>query len=87
MTRPPVGYHPAPFADAEGAAAWYCEASLHRFPFSIAYRERGGKTQIVAIALAHVVHFDRWWNPAVEKRIDRLIESKRALSRDLLKET
>ncbi|HYS06687.1 MAG TPA: DEAD/DEAH box helicase [Candidatus Dormibacteraeota bacterium] len=63
-------------------------------------------------AAAHVVHFDRWWNPAVEnqatdrafrigqtrnvlvhkfvcrgtveERIDRLIESKRALSRDLL---
>jgi len=63
-------------------------------------------------AATHVVHFDRWWNPAVEnqatdrafrigqtrnvlvhkfvcrgtveERIDRLIESKRALSRDLL---
>ena len=84
MPRPPVGYHPGAFTVAEGAAAWYRERSLHRFFFSIAYPQRGSKIQIVAIAFAHVVHFDRWWNPAVEERIDRLIESKRALSRDLL---
>ena len=78
MPRPHVVYHPAAFAEAEEAA--------HRFPFSIASLQRCGKIQIVTIALAHVVHFDRWWNPAVEERIDRLIESKRARSRDLLKE-
>jgi SNF2 family DNA or RNA helicase len=63
-------------------------------------------------AASHVVHFDRWWNPAVEnqatdrtyrigqnrhvlvhkficrgtveEKIDRLIESKRGLSEELL---
>jgi len=63
-------------------------------------------------AAAHVVHFDRWWNPAVEdqatdrayrigqhrnvlvhklicrgtveERIDRMIEDKQALARNVL---
>ncbi|MGH9750648.1 MAG: type II toxin-antitoxin system RelE/ParE family toxin [Candidatus Polarisedimenticolia bacterium] len=89
MSRRPVGYHPAAFAEAEGAAIWYRERSpqaeaaflaeleraireigagserwppylrntrrylLHRFPFSVVYRERAGKIEIVAVAHAH----------------------------------
>jgi plasmid stabilization system protein ParE len=89
MSRRPVGYHPAAFTEAEGAAAWYRERSpqaegaflaeleravheiaaapqrwppylqgsrrflLHRFPFSVVYRQRAGKIQIVAVAHAH----------------------------------
>ncbi len=89
MSRRPVGYHPAAFAEAEGAAAWYRERSpqaeaaflaeieqaireiaagpqrwppylqrsrrylLHRFPFSVVYRQRAGKIEVVAVAHAH----------------------------------
>ena len=89
MPRRSVGYHPAAFAEAQGAAAWYGERSpqaeaaflaeieravkeiaagperwppylqgsrrylLHRFPFSVVYRQRGGTIEIVAIAHAH----------------------------------
>jgi len=89
MSRRPVGYHPAAFAEAEGAATWYRERSpqaeaaflaeleraireigagsqrwppylrntrrylLHRFPFSVVYRERAVKIEIVAVAHAH----------------------------------
>jgi non-specific serine/threonine protein kinase len=73
---------------------------------------KSGGAGLNLTAATHVVHFDRWWNPAVEnqatdrafrigqsrnvlvhkfvcrgtveERIDRLIESKQALSRDLL---
>ena len=80
-------------------------------PFFVLSLKAGG-TGLNLTAASHVVHFDRWWNPAVENqatdrafrigqrqpvlvhkficrgtvedRIDALIESKRALSRDLL---
>jgi len=80
-------------------------------PFFILSLKAGG-TGLTLTAASHVVHFDRWWNPAVEnqatdrafrigqkanvlvhkflcrgtveERIDALIESKRALSADLL---
>jgi superfamily II DNA or RNA helicase len=73
---------------------------------------RAGGTGLNLTAASHVIHFDRWWNPAVEdqatdrafrigqqhnvivhklvcrgtleERIDLLIESKRALSRQIL---
>ncbi len=73
---------------------------------------RAGGTGLTLTAASHVVHFDRWWNPAVEDqatdrayrigqrrnvlvhklicrgtledRIDALIESKRALSREIV---
>jgi superfamily II DNA or RNA helicase len=80
-------------------------------PFFVVSLKAGG-TGLNLTAASHVIHFDRWWNPAVENqatdrafrigqrqpvlvhkficrgtvedRIDTLIESKRALSRDLL---
>jgi non-specific serine/threonine protein kinase len=80
-------------------------------PFFVLSLKAGG-AGLTLTAAAHVVHFDRWWNPAVEnqatdrvfrigqkrnvmvhkficrgtveEKIDRLIESKRALSDELL---
>lgn len=80
-------------------------------PFFVLSLKAGG-SGLTLTAASHVVHFDRWWNPAVENqatdrafrigqkqnvlvhkfvcggtvedRIDRLIESKRALSDELL---
>jgi non-specific serine/threonine protein kinase len=82
-----------------------------RVPFMVLSLKAGG-TGLTLTAASHVVHFDRWWNPAVEnqatdrafrigqkknvlvhkfvcrgtveERIDALIESKRALSDELL---
>jgi non-specific serine/threonine protein kinase len=80
-------------------------------PFFILSLKAGG-TGLNLTEAAHVVHFDRWWNPAVEdqatdrafrigqkknvlvhkfickgtveEKIDALVESKRALSREIL---
>jgi superfamily II DNA or RNA helicase len=80
-------------------------------PFFVLSLKAGG-TGLNLTAATHVIHFDRWWNPAVEnqatdrayrigqkknvlvhkfvcrgtveERIDELIESKVALSQDLL---
>jgi superfamily II DNA or RNA helicase len=80
-------------------------------PFFVLSLKAGG-TGLTLTAASHVVHFDRWWNPAVEnqatdrayrigqkenvlvhkflcrgtieERIDALIESKKALSSELL---
>ncbi len=80
-------------------------------PFFVLSLKVGG-TGLTLTAASHVVHFDRWWNPAVEnqatdrafrigqrknvlvhkficrgtveEKIDRLIESKRSLSDELL---
>ena len=80
-------------------------------PFFVLSLKAGG-AGLTLTAAAHVVHFDRWWNPAVEnqatdrafrigqtnnvlvhklicrgtveEKIDRLIESKRTLSDELL---
>jgi non-specific serine/threonine protein kinase len=80
-------------------------------PFFVLSVKAGG-TGLNLTAAAHVIHFDRWWNPAVEdqatdrayrigqrknvlvhklvcrgtveERIDRLIEEKQSLARDLL---
>ncbi|HKO50770.1 MAG TPA: DEAD/DEAH box helicase [Polyangiaceae bacterium] len=80
-------------------------------PFFVLSLKAGG-TGLNLTAASHVIHFDRWWNPAVEnqatdrafrigqkravmvhklvcrgtveQRIDELIESKRALSSELL---
>jgi SNF2 family DNA or RNA helicase len=80
-------------------------------PFFVLSLKAGG-AGLTLTAASHVVHFDRWWNPAVEnqatdrafrigqkknvlvhkfvcrgtveEKIDRLIESKRGLSNDLL---
>ena len=80
-------------------------------PFFVLSLKAGG-AGLTLTAAAHVVHFDRWWNPAVENqatdrafrigqkknvmvhkficrgtvegKIDSLIESKRALSDELL---
>ena len=80
-------------------------------PFFVLSLKAGG-SGLNLTAASHVVHFDRWWNPAVEnqatdrafrigqtknvlvhkflcrgtveEKIDRLIESKRQLSQDLL---
>ncbi|MGH7070844.1 MAG: DEAD/DEAH box helicase [Acetobacteraceae bacterium] len=80
-------------------------------PFFVLSLKAGG-VGLNLTAASHVVHFDRWWNPAVEnqatdrafrigqrrnvlvhkficpgtveERIDRLIDSKRSLSNDLL---
>ena len=80
-------------------------------PFFVLSLKAGG-SGLTLTAASHVVHFDRWWNPAVEsqatdrafrigqkknvlvhkfvcrgtveERIDALIESKKALSEDLL---
>jgi superfamily II DNA or RNA helicase len=80
-------------------------------PFFVLSLKAGG-TGLTLTAASHVVHFDRWWNPAVEnqatdrafrigqkknvlvhkficrgtveEKIDRLIESKRDLSDELL---
>jgi non-specific serine/threonine protein kinase len=80
-------------------------------PFFVLSLKAGG-TGLNLTAAAHVIHFDRWWNPAVENqatdrafrigqnknvlvhkfvcrgtvedRIDRLIESKKALAGELL---
>ena len=88
--------------------------SFHRDdgpPFFLLTVKAGGAGLNLTQA-AHVIHFDRWWNPAVEnqatdrafrigqkrnvlvhkfvcrgtieERIDRLIESKQSLSRELL---
>ena len=73
---------------------------------------KAGGAGLNLTAASHVVHFDRWWNPAVEnqatdrafrigqtknvlvhkfvcrgtveEKIDKLIESKQQLSKDLL---
>jgi superfamily II DNA or RNA helicase len=73
---------------------------------------KAGGTGLNLTAATHVIHFDRWWNPAVEnqatdrayrigqrrgvlvhvfvcrgtveERVDALLESKRALSREVL---
>jgi non-specific serine/threonine protein kinase len=73
---------------------------------------RAGGTGLTLTAASHVIHFDRWWNPAVEdqatdrafrigqkrnvlvhklvcrgtleERIDAMIESKRALARQVV---
>jgi len=80
-------------------------------PFFVLSLKAGG-SGLTLTAASHVVHFDRWWNPAVEnqatdrafrigqkknvlvhkfvcrgtveEKIDRLIESKRGLSNELL---
>ena len=80
-------------------------------PFFVLSLKAGG-SGLNLTAAAHVVHFDRWWNPAVEdqatdrayrigqhrnvlvhklvcrgtveERIDRLIEDKQAMARDVL---
>jgi non-specific serine/threonine protein kinase len=80
-------------------------------PFFVLSLKTGG-TGLNLTSASHVIHFDRWWNPAVENqatdrafrigqrravlvhkficrgtvedKIDALIESKRALSRELL---
>ena len=80
-------------------------------PFFVLSVKAGG-TGLNLTAANHVIHFDRWWNPAVEdqatdrafrigqhrnvlvhkfvcrgtveEKIDRLIESKQAMSRELL---
>jgi superfamily II DNA or RNA helicase len=80
-------------------------------PFLVLSLKAGG-TGLNLTAATHVIHFDRWWNPAVEnqatdrafrigqarpvlvhklvcrgtveERIDRMLEDKRALSRELL---
>ncbi len=80
-------------------------------PFFVLSVKAGG-TGLNLTAASHVIHFDRWWNPAVEdqatdrahrigqkrsvlvhkfvcrgtveERIDALIESKRAMARELL---
>ena len=80
-------------------------------PFFILSLKAGG-SGLTLTAASHVVHFDRWWNPAVEnqatdrayrigqkknvlvhkfvcqgtveERIDAMIESKKALSNELL---
>jgi superfamily II DNA or RNA helicase len=80
-------------------------------PFFVLSLKAGG-SGLTLTAASHVVHFDRWWNPAVEnqatdrayrigqnrnvlvhklicrgtieEKIDRLIESKRGLSDELL---
>jgi non-specific serine/threonine protein kinase len=82
-----------------------------RAPFFVISLKAGG-AGLNLTAASHVVHFDRWWNPAVEnqatdrafrigqtknvmvhkfvcrgtveEKIDRLIDSKRQLSQDLL---
>ena len=82
-----------------------------RVPFFVVSLKAGG-AGLNLTAASHVVHFDRWWNPAVEdqatdrafrigqtknvlvhkfvcrgtveERIDRLMDSKRRLSEDLL---
>ncbi|MGB8932292.1 MAG: DEAD/DEAH box helicase [Anaeromyxobacteraceae bacterium] len=80
-------------------------------PFFVLSLKAGG-TGLNLTAATHVIHFDRWWNPAVEnqatdrafrigqkkgvlvhklvcrgtveERIDAMLESKQALSRELL---
>jgi superfamily II DNA or RNA helicase len=80
-------------------------------PFFVLSLKAGG-VGLTLTAASHVVHFDRWWNPAVEnqatdrayrigqhrnvlvhklvcrgtveERIDRLIEDKQSLARELL---
>ena len=80
-------------------------------PFFVLSLKAGG-AGLNLTAASHVIHFDRWWNPAVEnqatdrafrigqtknvlvhkflcrgtieEKIDRLIDSKRQLSQDLL---
>jgi non-specific serine/threonine protein kinase len=80
-------------------------------PFFVLSLKAGG-TGLNLTAASHVIHFDRWWNPAIEnqasdrafrigqrnnvlvhkfickgtleEKIDTLIDSKRALSQDLL---
>jgi SNF2 family DNA or RNA helicase len=80
-------------------------------PFFVLSLKAGG-SGLTLTAASHVVHFDRWWNPAVEnqatdrafrigqkknvlvhkficrgtveEKIDRLIESKRSVSDELL---
>ncbi|MEO6597883.1 MAG: DEAD/DEAH box helicase, partial [Planctomycetota bacterium] len=82
-----------------------------RVPFFVLSLKAGG-AGLNLTAASHVVHFDRWWNPAVEDqatdrafrigqtknvlvhkfvcrgtledRIDRLIESKRELAKDVI---
>ena len=80
-------------------------------PFFVLSLKAGG-SGLNLTAASHVIHFDRWWNPAVEdqatdrayrigqrrnvlvhklvcrgtveERIDRLIEEKQSLARELL---
>ncbi len=88
-----------------------CFQEDERVPFFVLSLKAGG-AGLNLTAASHVVHFDRWWNPAVEsqatdrafrigqtknvlvhklvcrgtveERIDRLIESKERLVKDLL---
>jgi superfamily II DNA or RNA helicase len=83
-------------------------------PFLVLSLKAGG-TGLNLTAASHVIHFDRWWNPAVEdqatdrayrigqkrsvlvhkficrgtveERIDTLLEAKKALSGEILKES
>jgi non-specific serine/threonine protein kinase len=83
----------------------------HGPPFFVISLKAGG-SGLNLTAVTHVIHFDRWWNPAVEnqatdrafrigqtknvlvhkfvcrgtveEKIDRLIESKRQLSQDVI---
>lgn len=85
--------------------------SNHEVPYFILSLKAGG-TGLTLTAANHVIHFDRWWNPAVEnqatdrafrigqkknvqvhkfitlgtieEKIDAIITSKSALSKDLL---
>ncbi|MEI7437694.1 MAG: C-terminal helicase domain-containing protein, partial [bacterium] len=80
-------------------------------PFFVLTTKAGG-TGLNLTAASHVIHFDRWWNPAVEnqatdrafrigqkrnvlvhkfvcrgtfeEKIDRLLEEKAALARDVV---
>jgi SNF2 family DNA or RNA helicase len=84
------------------------DAALPFFVLSV----KAGGTGLNLTAASHVIHFDRWWNPAVEdqatdrayrigqrrnvlvhklvcrgtveERIDRMIEEKQSLARELL---
>ena len=80
-------------------------------PFFVLSLKAGG-TGLNLTAASHVIHFDRWWNPAVEdqatdrafrigqkknvlvhkfvcrgtveEKVDRMIEEKKAMARELL---
>ena len=108
--RPGLVLHGAtPVAKRQGLVASFQERE--RIPFMVLSLKAGG-TGLNLTAASHVVHFDRWWNPAVEnqatdrafrigqvksvlvhklvcrgtveEKVDRLIESKQQLSKDLL---